>query len=163
MVIYAKYEAGKLGGNVIKVTKYHSLVGTLYSKQSIFSTVYKMNEQTLSNFKKQLDSIENIHSDSIKYISIVHLKNYDDLGKRLIFFNNTLVAKIKGVGFDSIRKPGRKDLVFYHNGTLSTENENINIKIGNEYYIVLYTTLGRRQFNYHYKLVDKDHFYNKLL
>ena len=163
MVKYAKYEAGKLGGNVIKVTDYHGLFGTTYLKQAIFTTVYKINEPTLSIFKKQLDSVKNAYDDSIKKIAIVHLKDLDDQGKRPIYFNDTLIAKIKGVGFDSVRKPGRKDFVFNENGILGIGAEKLDIKIGNEYYIVLYSITGRHVFHLHYKIVDKEHFNYKLL
>lgn len=163
LVIYAKYEASKLGGNVIKVTEFHGLFGTIYLRQAIFTTVYKINDPALSIFKKQLDSEKKAYSDSIKTIAIVHLKDFDDQGKRPIFFNDTMIAKIKGVGFDSVRKPGRKDFVFHQDGVLGIDKERLDIKIGNEYFIVLYTTLGKHTFYYHYKIVDKEHFNNKLL
>ncbi len=163
MVTYAKYEAGKLGGNVIKVTEFHGIFGTIYLKQAIFTTVYKINEPALSIFKKQLDSAKKAYDDTIKTIAIVHLKDFDDQGKRPIFFNNTMIAKIKGVGFDSVRKPGRKDFIFHQDGILGIDKERLDIKIGNEYYILLYTTLGKHAFYYHYKIVDKEHFNFKLL
>jgi hypothetical protein len=162
MVAFAKVEASKIGGNVIKITNYRSSSALGNSIQAIYFTAYKMNVETLSIFKTQLNSIKIAHSDSIKHVSIVHIKDYDGPREQSIFFNNTLLAKIKGEELNSTGKRGSKDFVFNQNGTLWIGLGVFDIKLGNEYYIVLYTTQERRQFYHHCELVDKDRFYFNL-
>jgi hypothetical protein len=162
LLSYIKIEASNLGSNLILIKDYHALYGSKYLRDAIMATAYKLDPYTLMILKKEIDSVNNKYLDSIKTFSVVHIKDYDDVGKRTIYFNDSIVGTIKGVGFDSFRKPGHKDYIFTNDGIMKFDTAGINIHLGNEYYIVLFTTMGKHQFYPHYRIVDKGHFYFKL-
>jgi hypothetical protein len=71
-----------------------------------------------------------------------------------------------GVGFDGVRKPGMKDLVFAQNGLLRIEPgtpDHLDIEVGKEYFILLYCVAAKGGFRYFFQLMDKEHFYYKML
>ena len=162
---YAKNEAKKLGGNLIKVAYYHGLYGTKYLRSSLKVSIFRVDQNSLATVMAQLASAQRAYRDSIKTMAIIHIMNYNEApGKTRIYFNDSLVAKIKGWGFDGLNKKRPGIFVFTQGGTLKTDEiAPIDIEMGKEYYIVLYTVLGRREFHYHYKLVDKLHFENKAM
>ncbi|HEY1869602.1 MAG TPA: hypothetical protein VGG71_01020 [Chitinophagaceae bacterium] len=155
-----KKEASKLGANLIVIKDYHALYSSKqHFRDAIIATAYKLDFFTLMKFKKEVDSVNNNYLNSLKNISKVHIKDYDDAGTRTIYFNDSLVGTIKGVGFDSFRKPGHKDYIFNNEGNLKFDTAGINIHLGKEYYIVLFTAIGKHQFYRFYRIVDKEHFY----
>jgi hypothetical protein len=161
---YAKNGARKQGGNVVKIIYYHGLFETKYLRCSLKVKTFYLDSNSLSTIKAQLDSTQKVYQDSIKDMSIIHIKDYDDQGERSVFFNDSLVANLKGPGFDSMRKRGQKDFVFDKEGVLKIDGiEKMKIEMGKEYYIVLYTTLNRHTFNYQYKFETKDVYENNPL
>lgn len=93
-----------------------------------------------------------------QYKTIAHIKNYDDIGKRSIWFNDSLIGKIKGRGFDGLRGMQRTDLVFYSDGLLKIGDDTVRMARGKEYYIILYSSFGYRRIIQHKLLTDKEHF-----
>jgi hypothetical protein len=161
----ARNEAARLGGNMIKINSFHGLIHTKWIRQSIFVTVYRMKEADRTDFVRQLDSAERHYADSIRLVAIVHIRDRDEQGQRVVYFNDSVVAKMHGVGFDAVRNPGQSDLVFRQRGVLRVEPApptGLDIELGKEYYILLYMEMGRRRYSYHYQLMDKEHFYYKL-
>jgi hypothetical protein len=165
MVSYARNEAARLGGNLMKIDQFHGLIHTKWIRQGIYTTVYRMKEPDLALFSRQMDSAQTDHTDSIQSMAIVHIRDRDIQGKRVVYFNDSIVATIRGVGFDGVREPGRSDLVFRQNGVLRAEPDpplHLDIELGKEYFILLYMEPGRQGFHYYYQLMDKEHFYYKL-
>jgi hypothetical protein len=124
-----------------------------------------MKEADLALFSRQLDSGEKHHIDSIQSMAIVHIRDLDVQGRRAVYFNDSIVATIRGVGFDGVRNPGRIDLVFRQNGVLRTEPDppsHLDIRLGKEYFILFYMGTSNQGFHHYYRLVDKEHFYYKL-
>jgi hypothetical protein len=143
MVDYAKHTAAWLGGNVVKVKNYRSK-GNVFRRQAIFATVYRMDNGTLGLLQEHMDSTSKSYSDSIKDMAIVHIKDYFNEATRPIRFKDSLIGNIRGVGgvFHS-RKPVQKDLVFSTNGILAIGSLTLNIKTGNEYFLLLYNGYTR--------------------
>jgi hypothetical protein len=166
-VTYARDEAARLGGNVMKINTFHGLLQTKWIRQGIYTTVYRMTEPDLVRFQQQLDSAKRHYADSIRSMAIVHIRDRDEQGEREVYFNDSLVARIKGVGFDGVRNPGRSDLVFRQKGVLRVgpgPPSHLDIELGKEYFILLYmVTTSKKRFGYYYLLMDKEHFYYKLL
>lgn len=166
---YAKNEAKKQGGNVIKVEYYQGLAGGGMHLRSLLKVkIFYLSRNSLAAVKSQIDSIQRAYNDSIKTISIVNIRNYNEApGKAAIFFNDSLVAKIRGRGFDGLNKKRPWKFVFPKAGALKIVNleknsmEKINIEIGKEYYIVLHSDCSKRGCKYYYNLIDKEHFENK--
>lgn len=162
----ARQEASRLGGNLIKVHTFHAMIHTRWLRQGIYASVYRLNEADLIRFQQQLDSADRHHADSIKQMAIVHIRDRDLEGKRVVYFNDSIVATLHGVGFDGVRKPGRKDLVFWKRGVLRcgpAPPMDLEIRLGKEYFILLFCTMAKHGFRYQYQLVDKEHFYYKML
>ena len=165
-VTYARNEAARLGGNMMKINTFHGLSQTKWIRQGIYTTVYRMKEPDLARFQQQLDSAQRHYADSIRGMAIVHIRDRDAQGQREVYFNDSIVATIKGVGFDAVRNPGRSDLVFREKGVLRVEPDppyHLDIELGKEYFILLYMVTSRKGYSYHYQLMDKEHFYYKLL
>ena len=106
-----------------------------------------MKEADLAYFSRQLDAAEKHYADSIRSMVIVHLRDRDLQGQRVVYFNDSVVASIRGVGFDGVRNPGRNDLVFRQNGVLSVSPGpplHLDLELGKEYFILLYMETSRR-------------------
>ncbi len=164
-VIYARNEAASMGGNMVKINGFHGLIQTKWIRQEIYATVYRMIEADLAHFSGQLDSAEKDYADSIRPMAIVHIRDRDIQGQRVLYFNDSIVANIRGVGFDGVRNPGRNDLVFRQKGVLSVSPDpplHLDIELGKEYFILLYMGTSRHGYRYYYQLMDKEHFYYKL-
>jgi hypothetical protein len=162
----ARHEAVRVGGNLMKVDTFHAIIHTKWLRQGIYVAVYRLNATDLARLRIQLDSADRHYADSIKDMAIVHIRDRDQQGKRVVYFNDSMVATIHGVGFDGVRNPGRKDLVFGQSGVLRFDPEppvHLDIKVGKEYFIVLSSTATRHGYHYIYQLVDKEHFYYKML
>ncbi len=165
-VTYARNEAARLGGNMMKINTFHGLIHTKWIRQGIYTTVYRMKEPDLARFQQQLDSAARHYADSIRSMAIIHIRDRDIQGERVVYFNDSIVARIKGVGFDAVRNPGRSDLVFRQKGVLRVgpaPPSHLDIELGKEYFILLYMGTSRQGFHYYYQLTDKEHFYYKLL
>lgn len=160
-VVYARNEAARVGGNMIKINQFNGFL-----RQRIYATVYRMEEPDLAHFSWQLDSAKKQYADSIRSMAIVHLRDRDETGDRMVYFNDSIVAKLHGVGFDAMSKPGRTDAVFREKGVLRVEPgppSRLDIELGKEYFIVLHTSYHRGGTTiYSYELMDKEHFYYKL-
>jgi len=173
MLAYAKASANKLGANAIVVNQYRPLIGSGSLRDAMYASAYKLSPDAYMALAAALNSVAKLALDSLKQICVVHIKDRDEQGHRLIFFNDTLVGQIKGVGFDGFRKPGLKDFTFRQNGTLKfqwtvydsnmnlADSNSIHVTIGNEYYIVLYIPLSRKPMKPMYELVDHDRFLGK--
>jgi hypothetical protein len=164
-VAYARDEAARVGGNMMKIDQFHGMIHTKWIRQGIYTTVYRMKEPDLARFSRQLDSAKKHYADSIGSMAIVHIRDRDEQGQREVYFNDSIVAKIRGVGFDAVRNPGRSDLVFREKGVLNVEPgppSHLDIELGKEYFILLYTVTSRHGYGYYYQLMDKEHFYYKL-
>jgi hypothetical protein len=165
-VIYARNEAARLGGNMMKINQFHGLIQTKWIRQGIYTTVYRMKEADLARFTWQIDSAKKHYADSIRSMAIVHIRDRDVQGERVVYFNDSMVTKMKGVGFDGVRNPGRSDLVFRQKGVLRVGPAppyHLDIELGKEYFILVFTTTSRYGYHYYYQLMDKEHFYYKLL
>jgi hypothetical protein len=166
-VTYARNEAARLGGNVMKINTFHGLIRTKWIRQGIYTTVYRMKEPDLARFQQQLDSAGRHYADSIRSMAIIHIRDRDVQGERVVYFNDSIVARMKGVGFDGVRNAGRSDLVFRQKGVLRVEPDppyHLDIELGKEYFILMYmVTTSRKGYGYYYQLMDKEHFYYKLL
>jgi len=164
-VIYARNEAARLGGNMMKINQFHGLIHTKWIRQGIYTTVYRMKEPDLARFTWQLDSAKRLYTDSIRSMAIVNIRDPDMQGARVVHFNDSIVARLKGVGFDGVRNPGRSDLVFREKGVLRMTPEppsHLDFELGKEYFIVLTSEFRRHEMAYFYELMDKEHFYYKL-
>ena len=164
-VIYARNEAASMGGNMMKINAFHGLIQTKWIRLGIYTTVYRMKEADLAQFSRQLDSAEKHYADSIRSMAIVHIRDRDLQGQRVVYFNDSVVAGIRGVGFDGVRNPGRSDLVFRQKGLLRVSPDpplQLDIELGKEYFILLYMETSRHGYHYNYQLMDKEHFYYKL-
>jgi hypothetical protein len=95
---------------------------------------------------------------------VVYLLDEDDDGKTNIIFNDSLVTRLKGSGFDNFRKPGRATLSLGRPGVLKLGDiGKIDVEPGKEYYVLLYTVPGRRQIIHRFRLMDRDHFENSYI
>jgi hypothetical protein len=161
----ARNEAARLGGNVIKINQFHALIHTKWIRQAVYATVYRMDERGLVWFRQQLDSADGHYADSMRSMAVVHIRDRDISGKRVVYFDDSIVARIHGVGFDGLRRPGNMDLVFRGKGVLRVEPGSpaqLDIELGKEYFMLLYSSTSRHGYVYQYELMDKEHFYYPL-
>ena len=160
-VIDARNEAARVGGNMIKINQFHGLL-----RQGIYATVYRMDGAGLARFRQQLDSADRHYADSIRSMAIVHIRDRDMYGNRVVYFNDSVVASLHGVGFDAVRSPGLRDAVFRQEGVLRVEPGppfHLDIELGKEYFILLHSELHKGgTTTYYYEMMDREHFYYKL-
>ena len=164
-VTAARNEAARLGGNMMKINQFHGVIGTKWSRQAIYTTVYRMKQPDLERFAWQMDSAKRHYADSIGSMAIVHIRDGDWMRHRVVYFNDSMVARLHGVGFENTRRPGRSDLVFRQKGALRVVPGSpslLDIELGKEYFILLHIGGRRSRTRYYCELMDKEHFYYKL-
>ncbi len=153
-----KEVATKKGCNVVKIISDKKK----FSRFLLETQMFYLGKKSFEVFTSKIDSASKAYRDSIKNIALVHIRDYDDLGERTIHYNDSLVGKIRRVGFDSVRKPGQKDFTFGEAGILRfDEADSISITLGSENYIVLYTLFGKHTYHKKYKSVNADMYHHK--
>jgi hypothetical protein len=120
--------------------------------------VYSLPAPQLLIYKEGLESLQHDYEESIKNIAVVYIVDQDELMDD-IFFNDSLVARLKGVGFDGLRDARRTTLTFGGAGVLSIRGAGkIDIRPGKEYYILLLGIHGRHGEIHQYRVIDRDRF-----
>ncbi|HEV2481946.1 MAG TPA: hypothetical protein VGS79_19910 [Puia sp.] len=120
--------------------------------------VYSLPVPLLGSYITLLDSLQHAYDESIKNIAVVYLVDQDDYYSK-VFFNDSLVARPKGTGFDGLRAAGKTTLTFDRPGILRIKDAGtLDIRLGREYYILLYNNIGRHNISYHYAVIDRDRF-----
>jgi hypothetical protein len=79
-----------------------------FLRQKLYATIYSLARPDRTRLMDSLAAAQAAHRDSIRDIAVVHIKDYDDMGRRYIWFHRSLVDSIKGLGFDGLRGAGRK-------------------------------------------------------
>jgi hypothetical protein len=153
LLAYSRFEAARVGGNLLKVNEYGGFL-----RQKLYATIYRLDSPDLTRLKDSLAATLASHQDSIRHIAVVHVKDFDDIGKRRIWFNGSLVDSIKGRGFDGLRGVGKKTLAFHAEGVLRLGDNYVALHTGKEYYIVLREDVGRHYVKQYLFSVDKVHF-----
>lgn len=124
-------------------------------------TIYHVETADLTRLMFQIDSSNAVHRDSIRDVAMVHIKDIDDLGKRQIRLNDSLITEIKGRGFDGLRGTGRMDFAIHSAGILHLGDNSLQIQAGKEYFILLFVRIGKHYTRQGYVLMDKEHFDNE--
>lgn len=157
---YCRAEARKHGGNVLKLK--HAEFG--FDALTLKWDLYAFPPEAFVKLRLAKDSADSAYRATLTGLAIVHLLDRDDIGHTSISFGDSLLTTMRGVGFDGVRKPGRASFRFDRPGRLTIgDTTHIDIVTGQEYYIVLYTLLGRHQFYHRCILTDKDGFENPRL
>jgi len=160
-----KVLARQQGGNVIKIGYEKRKFWQMHQIMDV--RVFSLEEPFFSSYKAALDSAENIYKDSIKTISIVRIRDVDDQGRRIVTFNDSLIAVMHGSGAVPYRKPDYKTFVFDKKGVLRfayskyfVEKKvfDVNIEPGKEYNLLFYVGYHFRSIYVKFALVDKDYF-----
>ncbi len=165
LVRYVEGITRQKGGNVIKVRD----ARIKFMAFGLIVDAYSLPDRALMTYRSTLDSANEVRLAFLANHAIVHLLDRDYEGRRSVFINDSLVAKMKGVGFDGVRNPGRKTLVLDKAGTLKIITNSsldpdlteIQVQLGKEYYIVLHTNLHYKQLEFHHTLTDHDRFENR--
>lgn len=165
LVRFAAEMTRQKGANVIKVRD----ARIAFMAFELKVDAYSLPDLALKTYQSELDSADRVRLAYLASHSIVHILDRDDMGRRSVFIDDSLVAITRGVGFDGVRKPGRVTLVLNKAGVVKIISQNsydpdlteIHAQPGKEYYIVLHTNLNRRQFEYHHTLTDHDRFDNR--
>jgi|GEM_PF-3224874 len=181
LLTYAKNEAKKTGGNVIKVTDYHNYLTTKYFSSKLTANIYSFKDSVLLANKIKADPLNIAHKNSIKNICTIHLKNIcTHYGGRWsndeLFFNDSSVCHFRSE--DGSKKSYSLNLIFEKDGILSSKlitnadkYEKVNLKLGEEYYIIIYnpkresnaksSSFGINTEKVYFGLVSKDVFENE--
>ncbi len=94
---YARAEAKKQGANVIKIT---GITNVKAERYKLRTQMYLLPEPYLSDYKKKLDSTEEVHKSALKELCVVHVKSFfNNHGENIkcpVYLNDSLLINAEG-------------------------------------------------------------------